>query len=382
MTNPRKMLHLACVAPPEVGGIGTAALREVDALRARGYEAVLAAPERIEGEADVTRPAGVRVMKPRWRVGNAAALPLDALLRESWDVIHVHYPFYGTAEQLLTIPRSVPIVMTFHMDAVMGGWREPIARIHRWIMQPWILRRMARICVSSLDYAADASIAALVQKNDPRVVELPFGIDLSLFTPGPSERSRFDLPEGKTIFLMVGGLDRPHLFKGVPIALRALAQLKDPHVMLALRGDGDLKPSFQELAATLGIADRVRFLPRCDAQDLPRLYRSADALLLPSTSRAEAFGLVAIESQACGTPVIASDLPGVRSVLADGRTGWLVPPGDVDALAKRMKDYHEDLSIREVFSKEAVLRARARYDEKTHTDRLIQLYEEVCASPS
>lgn len=382
MTKPRKMLHLACVAPPEVGGIGTAALREVDALRARGYEAVLAVPERIEGEAGATRPAGVRAMKPQWRVGNAAALPLDALLRESWDVIHLHYPFYGTAEQFVTIPRSVPIVMTFHMDAVMGGWREPIARIHRWILQPWILRRMARICVSSLDYAADASIAALVRKNDPRLVELPFGIDLSLFTPGPSERGRFDLPEGKTIFLMVGGLDRPHLFKGVPIALRALAQLKDPHVMLVLRGDGDLKPSFQALAETLGITDQVRFLPRCDAQDLPRLYRSADVLLLPSTSRAEAFGLVAIESQACGTPVIASDLPGVRSVLADGKTGWLVPPGDVDALAKRMKEYHEDLSMREAFSKEAVLRAHARYDEKTHTDRLIQLYEEVCGSPS
>ena len=378
-----RVLHVACLAPPEVGGIGMSALREVEGLRARGHEALLVAPELIQGEAGVARPAGVRAMPSVWRVGNAAMLSLQEVLKTPWDVVHLHYPFYGTAESLLALPRRTPVVITFHMDGVMGGWREPIARLHRWILQPWLLRQAKKIFVSSLDYADSSSIHRLIKRHDPRIVELPFGIDLKLFQPGPRERAKVGLPEDKTIFLLVGGLDRAHLFKGVPVAIRALAALNNLNAYLAIRGDGDLKPGFEALAKELGVTDQIQFLPRCAVEDLPRLYRSADALLFPSTSRSEAFGLVAVEAQACGIPVIASDLPGVRSVLQPGRTGWLVPPGDVATLASRMRlVLARSPAEREECAKAAVAYMKNRYDQELHLNRLIEGYESVCVSPS
>ena len=383
MSTSLRILQIACLAPPEVGGIGMAALREVEGLRVRGHEAVLVAPEMSGGEKGTTRPTEVTVLKPLWRLGNAAALPLTKLLQEPWDVVHLHYPFYGTAEWLLMLPRKTPIVVTFHMDGVMGGWREPIARLHRWIAQPWLLRQAKKIFVSSLDYAEASSIGGLVRKHDERIVELPFGIDLSTFCLGPSSREHFGLPEGVPLFLMVGGLDRPHLFKGVPVAIRALALLKDQRALLVIRGHGELKGEFEALAKELGVGERVRFLPPCSKQDLPKLYRSADILLFPSTSGSEAFGLVAIEAQACGTPVIVSDLPGVRSVLNQGKSGWVVPSRDAAALCKRMEDFlqktpEEIAQMRD----EAVAYVTGRYAEERHLDRLISVYEKVCASPS
>lgn len=381
--NKLRVLHVACLAPPEVGGIGMSALREVEGLCARGHEALLVAPEMGGGEQGVVRPEGVKALPSVWRVGNAAMLSLQETLKKPWDVVHLHYPFYGTAELLLALPRRTPVVITFHMDGVMGGWREPIARLHRWLIQPWLLRQARKIFVSSLDYGQASSIRDLIKRQDPRIVELPFGIDLGLFQPGSRERSTFALPEDKTIFLMVGGLDRAHVFKGVPVAIRALATLNDPTALLAIRGDGDLKPEFEALAKELGVTDQIQFLPRCRVEDLPQLYRSADVLLFPSTSRSEAFGLVAVEAQACGTPVIASDLPGVRSVLQPGRTGWLVPPGDVAALASRMRLVLARSSAeREEQSRAAVLYVKGRYDQVLHLDRLIEGYQSVCASRS
>lgn len=357
------------------------ALREVQGLRARGHEAVLVAPTMVN-EAQVTRPDGVKTIKPRWRVGNAAGLALHATLAETWDVIHVHYPFYGTAEFVLGVPQKTPIVVTFHMDAVMGGWREPIARIHRAFIQPWLLRRAKKLFVSSFDYAAASSIASLVKQHDPRLLELPFGVDLSVFHPGNPERAKFGLPEMGTLFLMVGGLDRPHVFKGVPVALRAFAKLEEKNSYLVLRGDGDLKPEFEALAKALGVSGRVIFLPAYSMGDLARLYRSVDVLLFPSTSRAEAFGLVALEAQACATPVIASDWPGVRSVVEQGKTGWLVPPGDIQALAKRMQLVIEQAPEFIGFHEAGVKRVIQRYDQELHLDRLLQAYQEVCGSQS
>lgn len=382
MNKKLRVLHLACVAPPEIGGIGMAALREVDGLRARGYEALLVTPELSTGEKKELRPSSVRAVTPRWRVGNAASLALEPLLEEGWDIVHLHYPFYGTAELLLLLPRSVPIVLTFHMDAEMVGWREHVARFHRWFIQPWLLKRASRIFLTSLDYAAHSSLAPLVRSQDKRLIELPFGIDLTQFKPGVSEREYFGLPNEGTIFLMVGGLDRAHAFKGVPIALQAFATLLSKEAFLAIRGEGDLKETFQELAVTLGIADRVIFLPRCTAEDLPRLYRSVTVLLFPSTSKAEAFGLVAIEAQACGIPVIASALPGVRSVVANGQTGWIVAPSDVVALGSAMQEVVDHPEIVSAYSVRAVERARALYDQEQHLTRLIEAYQTVCASPS
>ncbi|CAA9543728.1 MAG: hypothetical protein AVDCRST_MAG73-2196 [uncultured Thermomicrobiales bacterium] len=117
----------------------------------------------------------------------------------------------------------------------------------------------------------------------------------------------------------------------MPTLLRALAAV--PAVAALLVGDGDLRPSYERLRDDLGLGGRVAFAGRVPACDLPAVHRAADFLVLPSETRGEAFGMVLIEALASGRPVIATDLPGVRSVVAPNQDGLLVPPANPAALA-------------------------------------------------
>jgi len=372
-----KIVHVACVAPPEIGGIGRSALREVAGLRAIGEDAVLIAPEidSREGERSF-----LKRLKPLWRFGNASALSGLAEVLGTADVIHLHYPYYGTAEGILLSYRHLPpIIVTFHMDATAGGWKQIMFQMHRWLLQPWILPAARQILVSSFDYAKHSSIRGFFRAHPERVEELPFGVDVDVFSPGPSRRERFLIPEGGRVVLFVGGLDRAHAFKGVNELLSSCAKLDETtHLMIV--GDGDLKESYEAKARDLGIANRVHFLGKIDQASLVDAYRSADVFAFPSTNSAEAFGLVALEAQACSVPVVASDLPGVRTVVKRDETGRLVPPGDVEQLTVALRDLLDDTGERERMSQNARKHAE-QYSWDRHVERLREIYRTVCVSP-
>jgi glycosyltransferase involved in cell wall biosynthesis len=373
-----KIVHVSCVAPPEIGGIGRSALREVAGLRALGVEATLIAPE-------VDLPHGdrsfVRRLKPLWRFGNASALSGLADVLGHADVIHLHYPYYGTAEAILSSYRHLPpIIVTFHMDATAPGWKGWLFQLHRWLVQPWMMPAARRILVSSFDYAKNSSLRGLFRVHPERVEELPFGVDTDVFSPGPNRRERFLIPEGSRVVLFVGGLDRAHAFKGIDGLLEAFSKL-DAKDHLLVVGEGDLRSSYEERARSLGVANRVHFLGKVDQESLVDAYRTADVFALPSTSAAEAFGLVALEAQACGVPVVASDLPGVRTVVKRDETGRLVPPGDVNLLMTALRDLLDDSQERERMSKAARKHAE-EYSWERHVERLREIYRSVCASRS
>lgn len=376
----RRIIHFACVAPPEIGGIGRVASEEVSRLRARGYGAELLAPdggseERIAPRSFVTR------LTPRVRVGNASILPLDMTALRRADILHVHYPFYGTAEWILAHAHSLPpIVMTFHMDADATDWRRWAFEMHRIILQPWLLARAQRIIVSSLDYARASSLRGFARRYPERIEEIPFGVDADLFSPGPSMKKRFMVPEDAPVVSFVGGMDRAHDFKGLPELLRAFAPIQTAHLLCV--GDGDMRAVYQEEARRLGMSARVHFLGSLDFQSVIEVLRSSQVFAFPSKHRAEAFGLAALEAAACGLPVIASALPGVRTVVRHGETGWLVPPGDVDALSAALGRALEDPVGCAAFGVRARERVLERYTWDRHLDQLIDVYQQICASPS
>ena len=118
-------------------------------------------------------------------------------------------------------------------DAQTEDWRQKIIRLHQRIVQPLLLQRCKRIIVSSLDYARQASLASLLVAHPERVQALPFGIDTEIFSRGPSQRERFELPPNHPLFLFVGGLDRAHAFKGIHPFIQAFARLDgSPHLVL------------------------------------------------------------------------------------------------------------------------------------------------------
>lgn len=375
-----KILHLACVAPPEIGGIGKVADREVALLRLRGHDARLIAPELPFDQNSPERSAVWR-FPTFFRAGNASVLKgvLPELKRA--DVIHLHYPFYGTAEQVLLNANTLPpIIVTFHMDAIPGGWRQGLIAMHQVGAQDALLSRAAQVLVSSLDYARRSSLQRFAAQRPEKIAELPFGVDADLFSQGPGSRDRFLIPTGVPNLLFVGGMDRAHSFKGVPVLLDAFSKL-EAHAHLLLVGDGDLRHAFEERAKQLNIATRTHFLGRLSQEDLVAAYRSSDIFVFPSTSRAEAFGLVALEAQAVGLPVVASDLPGVRTVVKQGETGLLVPPSDAEALASGIRTLLLDNGLRARMGS-AARRHAERLSWDAHVDGLLGIYQRVCASPS
>ncbi len=361
-----RVVHFACVAPPEKAGIGEVAVREVTGLRARGIDARLVAPEPSKDyglqTADLSYDRSfITRAKPWLRLGNGALLrDLEGLWRGA-DLIHLHYPFYGVAEPLLSgFSGHPPVVMTFHMDALPDGWKGFATALHRVFVQPVLFAHAKKIFVPSLDYAQHSSARSFIAHHPEQIVELPHGIDLEMYTPGPSSRTRFGLTEQEQVVLFVGALDQAHAFKGIPELLKALMFL-DERTHALIIGDGNLRPRYEEEAAKMGLRSRVHFLGRVDDQTVRDAYRSADVFAFPSTSAAEAFGLVAVEAQACGLPVVASSWPGVRTVVRHGETGILAPPGDVEALATALKQLLDHPDQREQMSKRAREYAVSRF---------------------
>jgi len=170
-----------------------------------------------------------------------------------------------------------------------------------------------------------------------RVTVIHPGVDAQWFCPDPA------VPRAKRpTFLYVGRLKR---YKGVEILLRAVALTRATRddVVLDVAGQGDDRLRLERLSRKLGLADAVRFLGFVPEEEKRRLLREAWAVVLPSPK--EGWGISNVEAAACGTPALASDSPGLRDSVRHGETGFLVPHGDVPALAQRMLELAADPAL-------------------------------------
>lgn len=344
------------VFPPYKGGIGHVAEAQANALKALGHDVVVFAPT---------------TTKSLFSYGNAAVMPSLVKKLKGFDVIHLHYPCYGmdAFAALASVIHRTPLVLTYHMKAVTNDWRNIIFTLHRWIVEPVIFAIAKKVFVSTLEYAEASGI------KHPDLVEMPFGIDGTRFSPGPASPPPYEGGgrEGAAKFVFVGGLDKAHDFKGVDILLRAFAKLSSrAHLLIA--GDGDLRPFYESLARDLKIADRVQFLGRVSDEELPNVYRSADVHVLPSINGGEAFGLVTLEAAASGLPSVVSDLPGVRTLVVKGQTGYLAKPSDIDDLAYQLQRFVDRPEDAVIMGAAARVRVMEMYDSSAIARSLLQAY--------
>ncbi|MGK2963539.1 MAG: glycosyltransferase family 4 protein [Gemmatimonadaceae bacterium] len=170
---------------------------------------------------------------------------------------------------------------------------------------------------------ADDLVARGIRRENITVIYN--GIDTSFYTPAPAARGV------DPVFAYVGRLKR---YKGVDLVIQAFARAAIPHARLEIAGSGDYREELERLARALGLTDRVRFLGYISPEEKRNMLRRAWASVFASPK--EGWGLTNLETAACGTPVIASDSPGLRESLIDGETGYLVPHGDIPAMAEAM----------------------------------------------
>lgn len=183
---------------------------------------------------------------------------------------------------------------------------------------PLLYRRVPFQAIS--DSTADDLVARGIPRDNVEIIHP--GVRSDHYTPLPSSRA------AHPCFAYVGRLKK---YKGVDLVIRAFAALGDPRATLEIAGAGDYRPALEALAGALDLRERVRFLGFISEAEKLALLRRAWAVALASPK--EGWGLTNVEAEACATPVVASNSPGIRESVRDGETGFLVPHGDVSAMA-------------------------------------------------
>jgi glycosyltransferase involved in cell wall biosynthesis len=330
-----KIAMFTSTFPPYRGGMGNVAFNEALALAGAGHSVTVVTPlystsASLTGH-DGQLPFTVHRLKPLAASGNGgfcAGAPAEIA---NADAVCLHYPFFGTAE-LLWLDRLFGIrqgrrprfVIRYDMDVIGHGIKRLLFAFHTGLIMPAIIRSADATVFSSFDYASSSNAAWYLREAPDKCVEIPYGVDRRVFYPDKTALKRGDR------LLFVGGLDHAHYFKGLERLLRAIAALRGKGKAVALHvvGNGDMEEHYRDICRQLHIEQNVTFLTQCDNDHLRREYSEASATILPSRDRSESFGLVLIESMACGTALIASDLPGVRTLVQHGATGYLFAAED------------------------------------------------------
>ncbi len=177
-------------------------------------------------------------------------------------------------------------------------------------------------------------------------------------------REKLNLDQNKKFLIMVAKLDEHHYYKGVETALYAVSKLPKKY-QLILVGKGSLLAEYQNKAASLGIRDRVCFLDQVTDEVLPLYYQAADAMILPSTSESEGFGLVLLEAMACGVPTITTSCVGIASYLAKHKLAKVIHPKDPLALAKAIIKPDLDKNQLDLAAKFALSRTILKMTQET-----------------
>jgi len=284
------------------------------------------------------------------------------------DVMHLHFPYpWGEVSWLRAHPKT-PTVLTYHSDIVR---QKAMLALYRPLLNR-VLDRVDLIIASSPDMVEHSEF---LRRHADKCRIVPFGIDAERFaaTPDIAERAaKLRSQHARPVVLFVGRLI---YYKGVDVLVRAMAAVDADLVIV---GTGPLHGELEALAASLGISERVTFVPPLPGPELAAHFRAADLFCLPSVARSEAFGLVQLEAHAAGVPVVSTRLTtGVPFVNQHGVTGLTVPPGDVEALASALDELVHDEALRASLGAHAYARVTTDFTVPRMVERTLEVYHEA-----
>jgi glycosyltransferase involved in cell wall biosynthesis len=395
-----RVLHVGKFFPPHPGGIERCLADMCGALTARGV-AVAALAHAEPGAKSIQRrdPAGFDVTLAACH-GHLLYAPLSPtfpfLLKRTLsdfrpDLLHLHLPNTSAFFTLLSpAARRLPWVVHWHADIPLDT-RRRLLRLAYGAYRPWeraMLRRAKAIIATSQPYR-DSSAALALWLDKTHVI--PLGIadssiasDRAAATAGDSPLIS-PQPSSLRPPLRILAVGRLSYFKGIDVLLRAIADVAE--TSLVVIGDGECRSALERQARSLGIEARVQFVGRLDMDPagdmtLRTAYENADVFCLPSTDRAESFGLVLLEAMRARLPAIASAIvgSGVGFVVREGETGLLVTPGDAAALANALRRLAADAGLRARMGAAGAQRWQQEFTLDRAADRVLRLYEQVLAA--
>lgn len=386
----------------DAGGMNVYVLNTARQLARQGVE--------VDIFTRATRPSQGEVVdvEPGLRVVNIVAGPYDGLEKEAlptqlaafaggmlqfrrchdvdYDLIHSHYWLSGQVGWLLRDLWEVPLVHTAHtLAAVKNAHRSdddsPESEARR-ICEQQLVDNADVLVVNTPEEAND--LVDHYDADPDRIVVVSPGTDVEMFTPGTdrnTERSRrlLGIPLDAELVAFVGRLQQ---FKGPQVLIRATAEMVQRNPGRKLRviicggasGAAATERQYMELARELGVARRIRFLDPRPPEELVTIYQAADIVAVPSYN--ESFGLVAMEAQACGTPVVAARVGGLPVAVAEGETGLLVDGHGTADWADALESLLDDDDTRLRMAGEAVQHA-AHFSWSASASQLASVYNEA-----
>jgi glycosyltransferase involved in cell wall biosynthesis len=372
--------------PPYRGGMGRVAETDARQLAALGHEVTVLTSQRGAAAAATGLPYRVQQL-PVWlrlpNVSNGVFVPTVAAALGRYDLVVLHYPFYGAAEPIWVaklLGRRGKLLIIYHMDALGAGWLRPFMAAHSRFVMPHLVTTADLVAVTTMDYARNGNLARVMGTHPMLFRELRLAVDVERFAPGPRDAdllARYGLAADERLVVFLGGLDRPHYFKGLVNLLLAMTVPGLVHAKLLVIGSGELRAEYEDQAEKLGLRGRVVFAGNVSDEELPDHLRLGSVLAFPSIDKSEAFGIAALEAMACGVPVVASDLAGVRTIVREGETGRRVPSGSASALGMALADVLADEPRRRQMGEAARAMAVREYSEPARLEAWRGLVEEV-----
>ncbi len=378
-----RFAQVVAVFPPRLGGMGRVCFEEARELVRNGHEVTVCtlAFETNDAKEDSAYPFKV-VRLSAWPLfGDAGFVPQLFFQLKKYDIVHLHFPFYGGAEWVWLAHwwYGVPYVATYHMDSAPRGLiKRMIQKVYDAVFAKMILRGAEKVLAVTKEHLVHSRFGKNLLPSHWQ--ELPIGVDIDFFKPQVISWNQLGFPalEGKKVLLFVGNLIP---FKRLDLLLKALKEIvvdhKDAYVVVV--GGGYAEKEYHALSKELGLGDRVFFLGSCyDQRRLVEYYAAAWGVVLPSTA-AESFSLVVSEALATGCPVVVSDIPGLKERVVEGKEGFVFSANE--ALPALIRALRALLNLSAPERAQMSLSARARAEKESswqeHAHTLEKIYDQI-----
>jgi len=350
------------------GGQELRVLAESAGMAARGHEVLIAAPAEAPIYTEARSLGLTTAAVPMVRKSLAGWAALRSLLRrQAADMVITHSSTDSWLAALAGVGLSgaAPLIRMRHVSAPISGN----------IATQWLYGHAAAHVVTTGE-ALRWQVIREARLSPERVTSVPTGIDLEKFQPGDRNeaRTRLDLPQHRFVIGIVATL---RSWKGHRFLLEAVAVLRDQKVLLVIVGDGPGRDNLQAQVRDLGLQDQVRMTG--NRKDVAAWMQAFDVFVLPSYAN-EGVPQALMQAMACALPVISTPVGAIGEIVEDGKTGLMVAPRDVQALAEALARLRGDPDLRQSLGQAALCQARERFPMARMLDAMEGVFQGVLAA--